>query len=501
MLGTSNSLLRTGWVEGLKTSLPDAEIDNLSIGASPGLQFAARLDMDFRQYDFVLFDSLPNDEEYYRWNLSSDPIRVEAYKKSIESIITLISEQTTLIVVLIPLREFFFDKSPIYEHRVAFAKKHDLSVIDCSVIIQDILERHQISFEGIYKYHPAHPEVSIMNLIGRTLAQIFSQSVIEAEKRSIASANAFSKLVPNNYDSTHHFKNSIIDEVFFIYGKNARVKLDSSKTLLGFYANIAQSNCLLRFFDEENHEIYSISMYYDESADKNRVVKVFIPLPLPINPEAMIISAPEPEDASYLAMGSSPRPTEQKNVSLAASDIILIGADTGATRSRRPKAIPELTRTIISRISALKGDSFFITPRHGCDSAPLTLSYLENEVKTPNKKLALITHAETFIAFNLRDWSLCHHRIADIGASPDLQLVVVKFLSKDTISLQVPLGSSTIDISPFEDQSAPISLEFFGSEAALGRNGLYVCADGGHGILADRDEVSGWEKFSLSYVL
>lgn len=64
ILGTSNSILRKGWVAGLRDALPEAKIENLSVGASPGIQFALNIGIDFSSYDVVLLDSIPNDEEY-----------------------------------------------------------------------------------------------------------------------------------------------------------------------------------------------------------------------------------------------------------------------------------------------------------------------------------------------------------------------------------------------------------------------------------------------------
>ena len=64
ILGTSNSILKNGYVSGLKRALPNASWTSLSSGASPGIQFSKYAKMDFTSYDLVVLDSVPNDEQY-----------------------------------------------------------------------------------------------------------------------------------------------------------------------------------------------------------------------------------------------------------------------------------------------------------------------------------------------------------------------------------------------------------------------------------------------------
>ena len=61
ILGTSNSILRLGYVSGLSAQFPRAEIDNRSVGEAAGVQFACWGNIDFGAYDAVLFDSVPTD--------------------------------------------------------------------------------------------------------------------------------------------------------------------------------------------------------------------------------------------------------------------------------------------------------------------------------------------------------------------------------------------------------------------------------------------------------
>ncbi|MES1200634.1 MAG: hypothetical protein ABUS57_04210 [Pseudomonadota bacterium] len=62
VLGTSNSIMKDGWLAGFRATLPAARIDNRSVGGSTSLQFAGELDTDMRPFDWVIFDGVVNDE-------------------------------------------------------------------------------------------------------------------------------------------------------------------------------------------------------------------------------------------------------------------------------------------------------------------------------------------------------------------------------------------------------------------------------------------------------
>lgn len=80
ILGTSNSILYPGWSFGLRQALPNATIENMSIGASPGIQFNTKLETTiFSEYDFVFFDSIPNDQTYHDEHLTNYDKKILSY--------------------------------------------------------------------------------------------------------------------------------------------------------------------------------------------------------------------------------------------------------------------------------------------------------------------------------------------------------------------------------------------------------------------------------------
>lgn len=112
LLGTSNSLLQGGWVSGLAEALPDAEIFNLSLGRSPGLQFASRLGAQLDGYDVVFVDSLANDEQYEKWLGAAEHADRIAYE-----ILSTISARSRLVVLGFCMRKHAEGFSSTYHRR------------------------------------------------------------------------------------------------------------------------------------------------------------------------------------------------------------------------------------------------------------------------------------------------------------------------------------------------------------------------------------------------
>jgi hypothetical protein len=97
ILGTSNSLRKGGWVAGLATTLPSAEIVNQSLGGAPSIQFALKMQTDFTQFDFVIFDALVNDQ-----NLWSAVGRLSRLGMHLFEIMSTIARSSRLIVLGLP---------------------------------------------------------------------------------------------------------------------------------------------------------------------------------------------------------------------------------------------------------------------------------------------------------------------------------------------------------------------------------------------------------------
>ena len=169
ILGTSNSILKRGYVDGLRSELAaDYNIVNLSIGASPGLQFGAFLNKNLKDFKYVIFDSLPNDEQYsydtpgYDERLGSGRVLFE--------ILSTISNKSNLIIMGFCLKHYLYNKTNVYEMRRKMAYKVNAHFID----IAEMLKYYNIAdpvLSNIYEDHTAHPKASISYGIGKIIGK------------------------------------------------------------------------------------------------------------------------------------------------------------------------------------------------------------------------------------------------------------------------------------------------------------------------------------------
>lgn len=500
VLGTSNSILRTGWVRGLRHGLPNAEIVNKSIGASPGIQFACLSGEDITSYDYVLFDSIPNDEEYYNWNLSKEPNdSKEVFFRALESIWDNIRAQSQLIFVNIPIKSNFYTKSEVLSHRISYAERESVPFVDTALIINFVLEKFLIKFDDIYKYHPAHPEVSIMNLIGRQLASILMTYRCPSIEKHLPEGSIFKKVIINDSDKGRLYKNSIINEQFSVVEEGYLVKLDDSCIFLGMYINIRNCNCVISFRDKIDREIYSISLYYDYALDENSIVKVFIPCPQVIRPDHFIVYGSYESRCDYFGMGSCEEPIDTAYHKLTVSDIILFDKNEYIFEEKRNTPWIDLNRHLIDAINAISRYSFYITGRHGNDSLPKNLSYFEKNIKSKQKSYALMTHAETILCFDLNNYRLSHHTIERIQEDDDIYIVSPEFYGVDKISICVHIGRDRVYNLTGDDSL--MNVHFQGILMCLTANNKYLSAHPNGDVSLDRDEASTWERFELCCIL
>lgn len=499
ILGTSNSLLRTGWVDGLRVGIPEAEIHNLSIGASPGIQFSSKLDIDFSYYDFVFFDSIPNDEEYYSWNLSKQNKEdIDFFFNIIENIIDHINGETKLILLFIKTKNNFFEQSPIYDHRINYAQRKNIPYIDSFSIISFLIKNWKIKFSDIYKYHPAHPEVSMLNLIGRKTGLLLPSRVENKILHNNFRRNAFKKNHPKEFSEKIRYHNSIIDEDFYIVSSGTKIFLDETKVYVGMYINIRNTNALLRFFDFQNNEIYNISLYYSYDNNKSSIVKVFIPCPKKIHPAYILVDTPKEETSPYIGMGSSEEIIDASHNQICFSEIITSEINFVETADRNSKQ-DDITEEIISLIKKEQNFSFFITPRHECNSLQKTICYLEEQVKSQKKQLSIMSHSENLLAFDINNQTFVHKKIWEISNDNFLKLIQVEFKNNKTLSMFFEFAGSRFLVSPYKEEV--LDFEFSGIHITFSQNGLYLCAHPDGSITADREKASDWEKFILTYLM
>lgn len=274
VLGTSNSILKEGWVAGLQRALPDADIVNMSIGDSPGIQFGFYLDMDFTAYDVVFFDSVVNDE-----NMLPAIGDVALLRRVTYEIITTIAAQTAVIIL------GFSNERNLGNHSAPYIQRKKLAAI-CGVQfvgMHDLVEAFgtRILPNSLTLFDPSgtHPLLPLQNLFGFELGRLL---------RTAAPVARSGTPVPS---FAHHFRaeqvadlvppgdiviksNSLMTRAHVELGAPATLTFRKAGICLGFYADIMATQAVISMKGPDGERIKEV--WYRVMPDKFQVK--FVPI-------------------------------------------------------------------------------------------------------------------------------------------------------------------------------------------------------------------------------
>lgn len=281
ILGTSNSLRRNGWVKGLNEKLEGAEVTNLSIGASPGVQFASVMDMDFSKFDYVFFDSVPNDEEYFLKTLGYKNFKY--YNQIYYELFSSIANQSKLIVMGIPLCSTFKNSSIIYKTRRLLAEKVGAQFICFKSIISNIHSFLNSPFENLYDMDP-HPTEFVAYLIGKAIAEVLNDDFVSKELEFLHDRPDYSDGfvtmdLPESYsdDKKYVIQNSLFKETFAFLNEKEIITLEEDLSCVGFYINKKNTQAHVNLI-ADNKVLSEISLVRD--VDLKSFLKIFVPSPI-----------------------------------------------------------------------------------------------------------------------------------------------------------------------------------------------------------------------------
>src|SRR5262245_38840899 len=134
ILGNSNSIMRTGYVFGMRRLLPhDAVIDNRSVGDSPGTQFAYYGRHDFAAYDVVIFDSIVCDE---KWLV--DTAEYEFIRSFYFELFSTIASQTRLVVMGFFKGDLYGPRSELYCLQEDLSEVVGYDFVDTGTIVRSL---------------------------------------------------------------------------------------------------------------------------------------------------------------------------------------------------------------------------------------------------------------------------------------------------------------------------------------------------------------------------
>lgn len=272
ILGTSNSILVGGWVAGLRAEFPKAKIRNASVGASPGIQFATWLNEPLDTYDFVIFDSVVNDENLI------EGIGSRTYQDRLMfEILSTIAAKTRLVVLGFSNRRFRDKTSEEYRMRKIISENIGAQFVG----FRDLAFAHRddlVKLNGSLFRDGAHIAAEIANMLGRALAAALKQRVAWEDRKPQDFSEEYHSIPADEFGSTFPLialSNSLMTANFRALALGDRLSFDSDSALLGFYINCHRTDCVLRLTKTDGRT-FDMLIAYDRS--KGLMRRQFIPL-------------------------------------------------------------------------------------------------------------------------------------------------------------------------------------------------------------------------------
>lgn len=299
ILGTSNSILTRGWSHGLAAALPNATIENLSFGSSPCSQFAWAMGRDFSKFDYVFFDTVPNDEK-----LGNRVGNDQYFDRILFELLSTIASQTRLIVLGFCL-DALVKETPIHAKRRAFASALGAQFVSMRELSlkygRSIIGDDAPLFES-----EAHPDRRIAFLVGIEIGRSLRRLRYLMPSRSRTALNYSNNFHHDELVSTNAFhrvvnrRNRLVDVDLIEVDGGDFITLDPSRRCIGIYINRHATCCTVRYEATNDHVVRLYSGSIPEAVEI-----VFVPLRHGItSPKLHIID--EPHDASREDLKSMP---------------------------------------------------------------------------------------------------------------------------------------------------------------------------------------------------
>jgi tetratricopeptide (TPR) repeat protein len=251
VLGTSNSLLKLGWLAGFRAASADLKVTNRSVGGSPGIQFGCILDTDFSRYDLVILESVPNDERP-----DHPPHAKAANWRMLYEIASIIASKTVLILLSFTNKVYLAEDSEEYSVRRHIGRLCGAPFLD----IRYLVNEHALDLLGqtaeVYE-HPAHPARDFSRAVGFEFGRIIVEGGLDRFKRSGPSMN----IVENNFiglDASEYApqakvqlrKSSSISTNIAVMFSGDRIEINRREKLIGFYVDKVDTNGAIVFHFE-----------------------------------------------------------------------------------------------------------------------------------------------------------------------------------------------------------------------------------------------------------
>jgi hypothetical protein len=252
----------------------------LSVGASPGIQFAALLHTDFSQYDYVFFDSVPNDEVYqYTTQGYSE---VEFSTGILYELFSTISAESRLVILGVCNKKYFKQESRIYSLRRSLAASCGAEFID----VRQLMLAYSVFFVrrsgvvDLYDTHPSHPLPQHMFFIGGLIGRCLLQLPVVGELSGKCYRDGYSvwrasSMIGAGLNVVER-SNSLLKESFALLVNGESLDFNEPGMCVGFYLNFRGTNAVASLLDADLKEVFHINLF---GGVDDRIMKVFVPVP------------------------------------------------------------------------------------------------------------------------------------------------------------------------------------------------------------------------------
>lgn len=465
ILGTSNSILNNGWSFGLKAALEGHEVTSMCVGASPGIQFADKMSLNFADYDYVFFDSIPNDEEYAR-NAKGYTFN-EKNEKIMEEIYSTISSQTNLIILGFCNRWAFLEESMVYKSRKNIAQSIGCQFVDIKTLLKVYLNENSVN--SLYESHQAHPKRELSYEIGVAIGnEILNHAHQFNHKCQNYSANF---IVQQAYHFSEHvlrLENSLLSMDVIDADQDTCLEIDDNYYCLGAYINAYATSCILNYEDVSGLQS-CVRLTYNQSHEDGKFLKIFAPF------------------------NNAPK---IKKLSLISESGELITYHPVMTHDHK-----EISHKMqLSSILYWDGDAIIENRDAAHDINSLTLSYAvahrllekKTQLKSKQKSIGGIkTHHNSYILFD-RTKNHAIHGSMSIVSDSVVPVVLVRLNDSYATAIAYKHGLEVIDI--FEGSN--ISLLEEKDKITFSKDGKYLCAEKYGALTFSRSKAMEWECFT-----
>ena len=192
VIGTSNSVMRNGWVFGLKHN-KNLEVINLSVGRTPSLMHLSKVMLhskELKEADLIIIDHIINDINYYIPKIG------DSYHKYIKDFYILISS------LGVPILNLIF---PIYNlgNRENGIKNLEKIVELCKQFSIYYINFNTLNLSFDYYEDDVHLRAELAYFIGLELSKVLLQNSLEVSNIMLpffkTSKTTF--LIPSSYDT------------------------------------------------------------------------------------------------------------------------------------------------------------------------------------------------------------------------------------------------------------------------------------------------------------